>query len=69
METKTHWEHVYATKDSAQVSWYQTHATTSLKLIAASSMSRDAALLDVGGSASTWVDDLLDDTGVHLLPL
>jgi hypothetical protein len=32
---QTHWEHVFATKASNEVSWYQAEPTTSLRLIEA----------------------------------
>jgi len=60
METKSHWEHVYESKPSDSVSWYQPHALRSLDLIRRVAVGRDARILDVGGGASTLVDDLLD---------
>lgn len=59
MESKAHWERVYSTKDSNKVSWFQEHAELSLKLIREAAVPRDAAVMDVGGGASTLVDDLL----------
>lgn len=58
MEAKSHWDQVYATRSNEAVSWYQPHAVLSLKLIrqVASSAAR---IIDVGGGASTLVDDLL----------
>lgn len=60
METKSHWEHVYESKPSEAVSWYQPHALRSLDLIRAVAAGPDARILDVGSGASTLVDDLLD---------
>lgn len=57
---KRHWEHIYATKPADRVSWYQAHAEQSLRLIRDSGVSRSAAVIDVGGGASTLVDDLVD---------
>jgi 2-polyprenyl-3-methyl-5-hydroxy-6-metoxy-1,4-benzoquinol methylase len=59
MQSKDHWEKVYTTKATDAVSWFQTHAGLSLDLIKATGISRDAAIIDVGGGASTLVDDLL----------
>lgn len=59
MNTKAHWERIYAEKDSHQVSWYRPHLDTSLALIDRFSPDRDAALIDIGAGASTLVDDLL----------
>lgn len=61
METKLHWDKVYATKPSDTVSWYQPHATLSLGLIRSIANSKTDRILDVGAGASTLVDDLLAD--------
>ena len=56
-----HWERVYGTKAPDQVSWFRPHLETSLRLIEqAIDGNLDAAIADVGGGASTLVDDLLD---------
>lgn len=60
MQAKAHWERVYATKTATEVSWYQPHAERSLKLIRNTGMPLTARIIDVGGGASTLVDDLLD---------
>ncbi len=60
MKPKSHWETVYATKDADQVSWFQEHAELSLKLITRAVPERDARIIDVGGGASTLIDDLLN---------
>lgn len=60
MQEKQHWERVYTSKPSADVSWYQEHAEQSLRLIQATGVLPDASIIDVGGGASTLVDDLLD---------
>lgn len=59
MQRKGHWENVYATKAATEVSWYQAHATASLRLILAAGVSPSASIIDVGGGASTLADDLL----------
>src|SRR5688572_11699988 len=59
MSSKEHWENVYVTKSAESVSWFQEHASTSLKLIAETQVSRTAPIIDVGGGASTLIDDLL----------
>lgn len=56
---REHWESVYQTKQTDQVSWYRPHLEQSLRLIDAAGLGRDAAIIDVGGGASTLVDDLL----------
>src|SRR5512139_716250 len=59
MQSRAHWEHVYATKPVDRVSWYQEHALQSLRLIRDTGVGLDASIIDVGGGASTLVDDLL----------
>lgn len=61
MDLKQHWEQVYATKASNAVSWFQEHADLSLRLIRSAGVTKDSAIIDVGGGASTLVDDLLAD--------
>lgn len=59
MKPKDHWETVYKTKAVTEVSWFQEHAQLSLKLIRESGTPTSASIIDVGGGASTLVDDLL----------
>jgi SAM-dependent methyltransferase len=59
MQAKDHWEHVYSTKPAEGVSWFQEHAEQSLRLIRDSRLPHAAQIIDVGGGASTLVDDLL----------
>lgn len=59
MQTKDHWEKVYSTKATNAVSWFQEHANLSLDLIKGTGIDDKAAIIDVGGGASTLVDDLL----------
>jgi ubiquinone/menaquinone biosynthesis C-methylase UbiE len=61
MQSKEHWERVYTTRPVTGVSWFQEHAERSLALIRRTGVSRAAPLIDVGGGASTLVDDLVDD--------
>jgi rhodanese-related sulfurtransferase/ubiquinone/menaquinone biosynthesis C-methylase UbiE len=56
---KSHWERIYDERDPHVVSWYQPAPERSLKLIEAASPSRTAAILDVGGGASTLAGSLL----------
>jgi SAM-dependent methyltransferase len=59
MQSKEHWEQVYKTKTSTEVSWFQNHANQSLELIQSTGVERDANIIDVGGGASTLIDDLI----------
>jgi len=54
-----HWDTVYGTKATDEVSWYQRHPTTSLRLLTSVSSPQDA-VIDVGAGASTLLDSLLD---------
>jgi len=69
MEPKDHWEKVYTTRAPTEVSWFQEHAQLSLKLIRDAGVSHSASIIDVGGGASTLVDDLLADGYEHLTVL
>ncbi|MFK4490225.1 class I SAM-dependent methyltransferase [Bradyrhizobium sp. USDA 336] len=60
-DRSTHWDHVYATKGEAEVSWYQDSPATSLAMIRAAGPDRDTAIIDVGSGASRLVDALLQD--------
>src|SRR5438132_12674498 len=60
MDFKAHWESIYRNKLPTQVSWYQPHARRSLDLIRRVSPPPGGAIIDVGGGASTLIDDLLD---------
>lgn len=59
MQSKNHWEQVYTTKTTTSVSWFQEHAQQSIQLVRQTNVARDASIIDVGGGASTFVDDLL----------
>lgn len=61
MQSSDHWEHVYQTKGPDGVSWFQEHARHSLELIRETGVSPGASIIDVGGGASTLVDDLLNE--------
>jgi SAM-dependent methyltransferase len=56
---KAHWERVFHDMESNEVSWYQPRLETSLALFSLTGVTNDAAIIDVGGGASTLVDDLL----------
>jgi hypothetical protein len=53
-----HWDQAYANGAEAR-SWFQTEAAHSLHMIDLAGVDRDAAIIDVGGGASTLVDSLL----------
>lgn len=59
MRPRDHWERVYGTKKSTEVSWYQPTPDLSLRLLRSVLPDRSAPIIDVGGGASTLVDGLL----------
>jgi ubiquinone/menaquinone biosynthesis C-methylase UbiE len=59
MQSKSHWENVYASKDITEVSWFQQHPELSLQFIEQTGVDKAGQIIDVGGGASTLVDDLL----------
>ncbi len=68
-DRRQHWENVYRSKGVDEVSWFQPHAASSLRLIDATGAGRDARIIDVGGGASVLVDNLLDAGYRHLTVL
>lgn len=60
MSGKAHWERVYSASAADRLGWYEAHLRTSLAWIKALDLAPDARIIDVGGGASTLVDDLLD---------
>jgi len=60
IDRKTHWENVYANKSALRVSWYQENPVLSLQLIRNTQLAHNAAMVDVGGGASTLVDRLCE---------
>lgn len=57
---QAHWESVHAIKGPEDVSWYRPHLDRSLEFIEKAGLDHGAHIIDVGGGASTLVDDLLD---------
>lgn len=66
---KTHWEGIYKTKSPVQVSWFKPHLEKSLELINKSGIDHEAHIIDIGGGASTLVDDLLKQGYPHVTVL
>lgn len=59
VDRKSHWEQVYETRQSTEVSWYQPRLVRSLELVLGCAPGPDARIIDVGGGAATLMDDLL----------
>ncbi len=60
MGRREHWEQVYSGKPPDRLGWYKPRLQTSLDWITDLSLDANAPIIDVGGGASTLVDDLLE---------
>jgi SAM-dependent methyltransferase len=60
VDPKDHWERIYAGREPSEMSWHQRDPRLSLELIRRCTLEADAAIIDVGGGASTLADGLLD---------
>lgn len=58
---KQHWDHIYQTKSSNEVSWTQRVPTVSLDYIHQLQIPKKASIIDVGGGDSNLVDCLIDE--------
>ena len=65
-EAEQHWQGVYEKKDFDAVSWYRPHLEQSLEFIRSAKLAADARIVDIGGGASTLVDDLLAEGYTNL---
>lgn len=59
MDRQKHWQNIYESKEQTNVSWFQPHLQKSLAMIDSANLKADVRIIDVGGGASTLVDDLL----------
>lgn len=69
MDRTQHWENVYQTKNSTEVSWYEPDPKQSLDLILQVAGDSRGRVLDVGGGQSFLVDRLLDAGFSHVAVL
>ena len=56
---QAHWDCIYTTKASQEMSWFQAEPITSVELIERSGLTPDTCVIDVGGGDSRLVDWLL----------
>lgn len=69
-ERAEHWQRRYESTTAEQLGWYRPHLDASHALIRAAAGGRpETRILDVGGGASSLVDDLLVDGFCHLTVL
>lgn len=59
MDTKQHWDSVYTQKLPNEVSWYQQTPQVSLEFVQQLQLPKEAAIIDIGGGDSLFVDHLL----------
>jgi len=60
IERKAHWNRIYRTRKSDEVSWYQSTPTSSLSFLKQTGLPRSAKIIDIGGGDSLFVDHLLN---------
>ncbi len=60
MPSQAHWDTVYSSKSIEAVSWFQKESAVSLSLMMRAGCTPSWHVLDVGGGASTLVDQCLD---------
>ncbi len=58
-DRRSHWEHVYATKATDAVSWFEENPETSLDMMEGAGLDAATCVIDVGGGASRLVDALV----------
>lgn len=58
---KEHWEKIYATKQTNELSCTQESPKTSLAFLHSFNLPRTASIIDIGGGDSNFVDFLLDE--------
>ncbi len=59
LTNKDYWERIYQNRSLSESGWYQPIPESSLNLIAASKISKEDRIIDVGGGDSLLVDHLL----------
>lgn len=67
MSTPAHWDAAYAAGDTTR-GWYQSTASTSMRMLLGCSPGKDSSIVDVGAGASVFVDDALA-AGFHDITL
>lgn len=68
---KNHWENVFSIKAENEVSWYQPNPETSIQLVKACKLPKDARIIDIGGGDSYLIDSLIElgYTNLYLLDI
>ena len=56
-----HWDRIYGSHESNELSWTQATPATSLNFIHSFNVAKDASIIDIGGGDSRLVDYLVDE--------
>jgi 2-polyprenyl-3-methyl-5-hydroxy-6-metoxy-1,4-benzoquinol methylase len=59
MDKRTHWDRIYSTKQSTEVSWTQEVPKTSLDFLHSFNLPKTASIIDVGGGDSNLLTFLI----------
>jgi SAM-dependent methyltransferase len=65
----SHWDQVYQAQRLEQVSWFRVHLEVSIELLLSAGLDAGSRVIDIGGGASTLVDDLLERGVEHVTVL
>jgi SAM-dependent methyltransferase len=64
LSEQQHWDAIFSTKAEDELSWFQPYPKTSMEFVELFKLPLDAAIIDIGGGDSHFVDALLDK-GYH----
>lgn len=59
MSRKEHWQQIYSGEGAEELGWHASHLKTSQDFIRELNLAKNSEIIDVGGSLSALVDDLL----------
>ena len=59
-EKISHWNKIYETKGSQEVSWFQQYPKTSMEFVKLFSLNKESNIIDIGGGDSHFVDALTE---------
>ncbi len=67
IDYKNHWDNVYSKSELNKLGWYEENPESSLDLIKNSTLSKNAAILDVGSGTSTLIQNLISESYSNLI--
>jgi SAM-dependent methyltransferase len=62
----SHWDRIYGSQRPEQVSWFRPHLNVSIELLRSAGLDSRSRVIDIGGGASTFVDDMLEHGVEHV---